>query len=100
MRVFCAAKACKSFLWAGHLPRRPRTLTVMALLASAPGAALANSFAVTQGTWGTNTDVGSFAWAIHQANLNAGADVISVANGLQISVDGSTACTPGGEPMA
>lgn len=61
MRVFCAAQVCGAFLWAEHFPRRPRTLTVMALLALAPGAALANSFAVTQGTWGTNTDVGSFA---------------------------------------
>ena len=54
MRVSCDAMVCKAFLWAGHLPGRPRTLTAMALLATAPGAVLANSFAVTQGTWGTS----------------------------------------------
>jgi hypothetical protein len=52
---------------------------------------LANTFAVTQNTWGASGEVGSFAWAIHQANLHAGADVISVADGLQISVDGADA---------
>lgn len=67
-----------------------RSLTGLAALAVVPGAALASSFEVTRAGWGTGADVGSFAWAIEQANLNAGADVISVAAGLQISVDGAT----------
>ena len=91
MRVSCVAKASGAFLLAGRLLQRSRTLTVMALLALAPGAANATLFVVTQSTWGASTDVGSFAWAIHQANLNAGADVISVTDGLQISVDGANA---------
>lgn len=33
--------------------------------------------------------MGTFAWAIHQANITQGLDVISVADGLQINVDGA-----------
>jgi hypothetical protein len=66
-------------------------LSGLAALTLAPGAAQAAIFTVTQNTWGTSADVGSFAWAIEQANTSTGADVIAVADGLQINVDGANA---------
>ena len=66
-------------------------LSGLAALALTPGAAQAAIFTVTQNTWGTSADVGSFAWAIEQANTSTGADVIAVADGLQINVDGANA---------
>jgi hypothetical protein len=69
-------------------------LSGLAVLALAPGAARADIFTVTLDTWGTTTDVGSFAWAIEQANNSGGPDVISVADGLQINVDEAIATSP------
>lgn len=66
-------------------------LAALTALTLAPGAAQAAIFTVTQNTWGTNTDEGSFAWAIEQANSSGGPDVIAVADGLQINVDAATA---------
>jgi hypothetical protein len=77
---------------AGTNPRRAHLaswapLTALAALTLAPGAAQAAIFTVTQNTWGTSADVGSFACAIAQANSTAGADLIAVADGLQIEID-------------
>ncbi|ESQ14301.1 MAG TPA: hypothetical protein DDY14_13060, partial [Chromatiaceae bacterium] len=41
---------------------------IVTVLAGAPRQATAAIFDVTQNTWGTTADVGSFAWAIDQAN--------------------------------
>lgn len=65
-------------------------LAALADLSLAPGAARAALFSVTQNTWGTSADVGSFARAIQQANITPGDDVIAVADGLQINVDGAS----------
>jgi hypothetical protein len=54
------------------------------------GHASAAVFDVTQSAWGTDTDVGTFAWAVAQANAQTGADVINVAPGLEINVDPAT----------
>ncbi len=66
-------------------------LAALTAITLAPAPAQAAFFNVTQNTWGTTSDVGSFAWAIEQANLTNGADVIAVADGLQIDVDAATA---------
>jgi len=67
-------------------------LSGLAALALAPSAAQAALFsAVTKDQWGTSGDEGSFAWAIEQANLSRGPDVIAVTDGLQINVDGANA---------
>ena len=61
---------------------------IITSLAGAPRHAMAALvFDVTQNTWGTTTDVGSFAWAIDQANTTPGVDTISIASGLEIDVD-------------
>lgn len=62
----------------------------LAALTLAPPAAQAAQFTVTQAHWGSSSDVGSFAWAIDQANSSAGADVIRITDGLQILVDDAT----------
>lgn len=61
------------------------------LLLGRPLPARAADYNVTLPTWGTASDVGSFAWAVEQANTNPGTDTIRVQAGLQIDVDvGST----------
>ena len=61
---------------------------IITSLAGAPRHAMAALvFDVTQNTWGTTADVGSFAWAIEQANTTPGVDTINVAAGLEINVD-------------
>ena len=65
---------------------------IIASLVGAPRhATAALVFDVIQNTWGTPSEVGSFAWAIDQANTQAGVDTINVAAGLQINVDNATA---------
>jgi hypothetical protein len=66
---------------------------IVAGLAGAPRQATAAIFDVTQNTWGTTADVGSFAWAIDQANTQAGVDTINVTPGLEISIDGAAPAT-------
>jgi hypothetical protein len=78
-----------------------RRLAAASLLAAAaitaaclmPATGQGSTWAVTQATWGTTSSVGSFAWAIDQANNSATNDVISVGPNLQISVDGATGYT-------
>jgi len=78
-----------------------RRLAAASLLAAAaitaaclmPATGQGSTWAVTQATWGTTSSVGSFAWAIDQANNSATSDVISVGSNLQISVDGATGYT-------
>ena len=80
---------------------RFRRLASASLLAATVGTAACltpatgqgSTWAVTQATWGTTSSVGSFAWAIDQANNSATNDVISVGSNLQISVDGATGYT-------
>jgi hypothetical protein len=59
------------------------------------GHATAAVFDVTQNTWGTVGDVGSFAWAVDRANNQTGADIIRVAAGLEINVDAATPVSGG-----
>ena len=66
---------------------------IIASLAGAPRHATAAVFNVTQNTWGTTSDVNSFAWAIDQANTQAGVDTINVAADLQINVDDAAPAT-------
>jgi len=47
----------------------------------------AATFEVTHATWGEPSVVGSFAWAIDQANSQPGPDVINLQPNLEISVD-------------
>lgn len=47
----------------------------------------AADFNVTSSVWGTASNVGSFAWAVDQANSNPGVDTIRVQSGLNINVD-------------
>ena len=54
--------------------------------------ASAATFTVTEAQWGTSSTVGSFAWAIDQANNTPGLDVISLqAAGGVINVDDASA---------
>jgi len=57
---------------------------------AATGAARANSYQVTQSSWGNSGVVNSFAWALDQANANPGLDVIDITAGLAINVDAAT----------
>jgi len=50
-------------------------------------AANAADFDVTLDFWGTTSTVGSFAWAVDQANTTPGVDTIRVQSGLQIDAD-------------
>ncbi|MFM8174000.1 MAG: hypothetical protein ACKN81_10700, partial [Pirellulaceae bacterium] len=50
---------------------------------------------MTSSVWGTASDVGSFAWAVDQANSNPGVDTIRVQSGLHINVDDAVT-VPGG----
>ena len=59
------------------------------------GQAQANTYQVTQSSWGTSGIVNSFAWALDQANGNLGADTISITPGLSINVDDATAINGG-----
>ena len=54
--------------------------------------ATAATFTVTENFWGTDSTIGSFAWAINQANITAGADIIQLqlSSGTSINVDGFT----------
>jgi hypothetical protein len=53
------------------------------------GAARANTYQVSQSSWGNSAIVNSFAWALAQANANPGLDTINIAAGLAIDVDGA-----------
>jgi len=73
-----------------------RTVLLASLLAwpalGGAHSARADPFRVTQGDWGSTSDVGTFAWAINQANLStATGNLITVDPGLKIKVDGATA---------
>jgi hypothetical protein len=57
---------------------------------AATGAARANSYQVTQSSWGNSGVVNSFAWALDQANANPGLDIIEIAAGLAINVDAAS----------
>lgn len=69
-------------------------LPLLICFAIAPQHAPAADYNVTSAVWGTPTDVGSFAWAVDQANTNPGLDTIRVSSGLQIDVD-SGSLAPG-----
>jgi hypothetical protein len=73
-----------------------RTVLLASLLAwpalGGAHSARADTFSVTLGDWGSTSDVGTFAWAINQANLSTATDnLITVAPGLKINVDGAEA---------
>ena len=51
------------------------------------------TFEVTKNYYGTNTDTGTLAWAIHSSNTTAGRDTINIAAGMRIDV-GYTAELP------
>lgn len=53
----------------------------------ATGAARANTYQVTQSSWGNSGVVNSLAWALDQANANPGLDTIDITPGLAINVD-------------
>jgi hypothetical protein len=77
-----------------HLPSRrcfssvllQRCALLVVLLMSGT-AANAADFDVTLDFWGTTSTVGSFAWAVDQANTTPGVDTIRVQSGLQIDAD-------------
>ena len=77
-----------------HLPSRrcfssvllQRCALPLVLLMSGT-AANAADFDVTLDFWGTTSTVGSFAWAVDQANTTPGVDTIRVQSGLQIDAD-------------
>ena len=75
--------------------RAPAAAVALALFAAAgpmAGASHANTFSVTDTSWGTTTTAGTLAWAIEQANTSsATGNVISIAPNLLIDVDGATA---------
>jgi hypothetical protein len=75
--------------------RAPVAAVALALLAAAgpmAGASRADTFSVTDTSWGTTTTAGTLAWAIEQANTPSATDnVISIAPNLLINVDGATA---------
>jgi len=69
-----------------RLPWAALALAGAASLAAA-GAARANTYQVTQSSWGNSGVANSFAWALDQANANLGADAINITPGLSINVD-------------
>jgi hypothetical protein len=75
--------------------RAPVAPVMLALLAAAgpmAGASRADTFSVTETSWGSTTTAGTLAWAIDQANgSSATGNVISIAPNLLIDVDGATA---------
>jgi hypothetical protein len=74
--------------------RSPRGFVLALLVAAAPLArfSLADTFSVTETSWGSATTAGTLAWAIDQANTSSAAgNVISIAPSLLIDVDGATA---------
>ena len=75
--------------------RAPVAPVVLALLAAAgpmAGASRADTFSVTETSWGSTTTAGTLAWAIDQANgSSATGNLISIAPNLLIDVDGATA---------
>ena len=66
------------------------SLAAMMAVGLAPASGQGGTWNVTQATWGTTSAVGSFAWAIDQANNSLTNDVISIDSNLQIDVDGAT----------
>jgi hypothetical protein len=65
----------------------PKAALMVAVLGGALGTARAATYDVTVDYWGTAGDVGSFAWAVAQANSNFGHDTIRVQANLQINAD-------------
>ena len=65
----------------------PKAVLTFIVLGSVLGIAEAAIINVTESNWGTVADVGSFAWAVEQANTNSGFDTIHVQPGLQINAD-------------
>ena len=84
MRFAAASRRCPA----------PAAAVALALLAAAgpmAGAARADTFSVTETSWGSATTAGTLAWAIDQANTSsATGNVISIAPNLLIDVDGAT----------
>ena len=77
-----------------HLPSRRflssvllQRCALLAVLLVSGTAANAADFDVTLDFWGTTSTVGSFAWAVDQANTTPGVDTIRVQSGLQINAD-------------
>ena len=77
-----------------HLPSRRclssvllQRCALLAVLLMSGTAANAADFDVTLDFWGTTSTVGSFAWAVDQANTTPGVDTIRVQSGLQINAD-------------
>lgn len=62
----------------GQIGRLPKAALVVAVLGGALGTARAADYDVTVSSWGTDSTVGSFAWAVAQANSNPGPDTIRV----------------------
>lgn len=54
------------------------------------GVARANTYSVTQSSWGNSGVVNSLAWALDQANANPGLDIIDITAGLSINVDAAS----------
>ena len=72
-------------------PVAPIALALLATAGPMAGAARADTFSVTETSWGTTTTAGTLAWAIDQANTSsATGNVISIAPNLLIDVDGAT----------
>ncbi|MGA0038375.1 MAG: PEP-CTERM sorting domain-containing protein [Pirellulales bacterium] len=64
-----------------------RRSALLVLLLASGVAANAADFDVTLNYWGTTSTVGSFAWAVDQANTTPGVDTIRLQSGLQIDAD-------------
>lgn len=66
-----------------------RPILACSALSALPLTANAAIYDVTQSFWGNTGLGGSMAWAVDQANTNAGTDTIRVQSGLNIDVDGA-----------
>jgi hypothetical protein len=91
--------AAKLKLLIAMLLQRLGTLSWLALAVAGTtslgfaSAARANTYRVTQSSWGTSTDGISLAWALAKANANPGLDTITIDAGLAINVDAATPLT-------
>ncbi len=58
--------------------------TIFATVGFSAFPGLAANFSVTKNFWGNDTTIGSFAWAIHQANTTPGHDTIDLSTSVSI----------------
>ena len=81
-----------AFLRRRRAPAAPVMLALLAAAGPIAGASRADTFSVTETSWGSTTTAGTLAWAIDQANgSSATGNLISIAPNLLIDVDGATA---------